>query len=68
MYHPKPPNTDFTTQIGIRVAKIDVQLLEILTVQDRAGKGAVVRRLIHEEARRRNIPIPDEMLAIPDRD
>jgi hypothetical protein len=45
-------------QIGIRAEQIDADLLKQLAVQDRTSNSAMVRRLIHEEARRRGLLPP----------
>jgi hypothetical protein len=45
-------------QIGIRAGQIDLELLKQLAVQDRTSNSAVIRRLIHEESRRRGILPP----------
>lgn len=49
-------------QIGIRAGQVDLDLLKQLAAQDRTSKSAVLRRLIHEEARRRGLPIPHSEL------
>lgn len=48
-------NSTQEIQIGIRAGQIDLELLKRLASQDRASKSAVLRRLIHEEARRRGL-------------